>query len=162
NLVQQGDRVLVVPDLQALPANLPMALFGPLGLRTLLAANLLYNGRLVGVMVVMTQAAPRQFTESELALLKGLADQAALAIGYTRDELIGSSVDLLNVKQGTPADFARVLKELRADRTPRLAEAAHVHRDGHTFPIEYSTVLINLGGRELVLGIDRDITERKR
>ena len=41
-------------------------------------------------------------------------------------------------------------------------EATHRHKAGHLFPIEISTSLITFEGRELVLGIDRDITERKQ
>ena len=44
----------------------------------------------------------------------------------------------------------------------RGIEATHLHKDGHVFPIEYSTSLITIGNRELVLGIDRDITRRKQ
>jgi signal transduction histidine kinase/ActR/RegA family two-component response regulator len=36
-----------------------------------------------------------------------------------------------------------------------------LHKDGRVFPVEYSTSLIKIGDREFVLGIDRDITERK-
>jgi signal transduction histidine kinase/ActR/RegA family two-component response regulator len=38
----------------------------------------------------------------------------------------------------------------------------HRHKDGHIFPIEVSSSLISFAGRELVLGIDRNITERKQ
>ncbi|HEX9388013.1 MAG TPA: ATP-binding protein, partial [Anaerolineales bacterium] len=38
----------------------------------------------------------------------------------------------------------------------------HRHKDGHVFSIEVSSALISFAGRELVLGIDRDITERKQ
>jgi signal transduction histidine kinase len=32
----------------------------------------------------------------------------------------------------------------------------------HVFPIEYSTSLLTIAEREMVLGIDRDITDRKQ
>ncbi len=41
-------------------------------------------------------------------------------------------------------------------------EANHRHKDGHFFPIEYSTSLIILGDHEFLLSIDHDITERKQ
>jgi PAS domain S-box-containing protein len=41
-------------------------------------------------------------------------------------------------------------------------ETFHRRKDGSVFAVEVSTALIALGGREIVLGIDRDITERKR
>ena len=80
--------------------------------------------------------------------------------GYTREELIGQPIDILNLKKGEREEFAVVLENLRHEVVHGL-EASHIHKDGHTFAIEYSTTLIKIGDRELVLGIDRDITERK-
>jgi len=82
--------------------------------------------------------------------------------GYAREELIGQSIDNLNLKKGNREDFSVVLENLRREVVVRGVEAGHLHKDGHTFPIEYSTTLIRVGDRELVLGIDRDITERKQ
>ena len=82
--------------------------------------------------------------------------------GYTREELIGQSIDIFNLKKGNREDFAVVLENLRSQVVVRGREASHRHKDGHIFPIEYSTSLITIGDRELVLGIDRDITERKQ
>ncbi|HEY3474213.1 MAG TPA: PAS domain S-box protein [Anaerolineales bacterium] len=81
--------------------------------------------------------------------------------GYTREELIGQSIDLLNVKKGTREEFTSILESLRHQSVVHGIEAVHRHKDGHLFPIEYSTSLIKVGNRELVLGIDRNITERK-
>jgi PAS domain S-box-containing protein len=81
--------------------------------------------------------------------------------GYTRQELISQSIDLLNVKKGDREEFALVLEKLRHGVVHGL-EAYHLHKDGHIFPIEYSTTLIRIGDRDLVLRIDRDITERKQ
>jgi PAS domain S-box-containing protein len=82
--------------------------------------------------------------------------------GYTREELIGQSIDILNADKGGPEGFAYTLKRLQSELMLRGIEATHIHKDGYVFPIEYSTSLITIDGRELVLGIDRDITERKQ
>jgi len=82
--------------------------------------------------------------------------------GYTREELIGQSINLLNETKGGPEAYAAALERLRREIMQRGIEATHLHKDGHVFPIEYSTSLITIGDRELVLGIDRDITERKQ
>lgn len=89
-------------------------------------------------------------------------EAACIMNGYRREDLIGKSLDLLNVKKGSREDFAAVLEKLRREGVVRGLEATHRHKDGHVFPIEYSTSLITIGDRELVLGIDRDITKRKQ
>jgi signal transduction histidine kinase len=53
------------------------------------------------------------------------------------------------------------LDRLRREKVISL-ETFHRHKDGNIFPVEVSTSIVTFGGRELVLGIDRDITERKR
>ncbi|MEP7358924.1 MAG: diguanylate cyclase, partial [Anaerolineales bacterium] len=81
--------------------------------------------------------------------------------GYTREEMLGQSIDLLNEAPGTPAERAAYLARLRRAGTIQL-EAQHRHKDGHLFTVEISSSIIAVGDRELVLGIDRDITERKQ
>ena len=81
--------------------------------------------------------------------------------GYARDELVGQSIDVLNISPGIPTERAAYLEQIRKSGVLRL-EATHSRKDGTVFPIEVSTSLVMLGHREVVLGIDRDITERKR
>ncbi len=81
--------------------------------------------------------------------------------GYRRDELIGHSIDILNENSETPDGRAIYFKRLREDG-PQKLETNHLHKSGRAFPVEISTSLIKVGERELVIGIDRDITERKR
>ncbi|MFH0988637.1 MAG: PAS domain S-box protein [bacterium] len=81
--------------------------------------------------------------------------------GYTREELIGKSIDILNISAATLEERAAYLTRVKHEGVLHL-ETFHRHRDGHIFPIEVSTSIIISEGRELILGIDRDITERKR
>lgn len=81
--------------------------------------------------------------------------------GYTREEMIGKSIDVINVVDGTVEERKTYLDRLRKAGVLHT-EAIHHHRDGHNFPVEISTSIVNIGGRELILGIDRDITERKK
>ena len=81
--------------------------------------------------------------------------------GYTRQELIGTSIDIFNVSDGSRAERAEYFARLCREGTI-LIETHHRHKDGHAFPIEVSTSLVSIAGREFVLGIDRDITERRR
>jgi PAS domain S-box-containing protein len=81
--------------------------------------------------------------------------------GYIRSELIGQSIDILNLTPGSLAERTEYLEQIRQNGVVRL-ETLHRRKDGTLIPIEVSTSMITLGGRDMVLGIDRDITERKR
>jgi PAS domain S-box-containing protein len=85
--------------------------------------------------------------------------------GYSRDELLGQSMHLLHpdrrpAKADLPA--ARAWAEtLRQERVGR-GQGVHLRKDGTPIQIDFSVCLVSLGGRELILGIDRDITQRQR
>ncbi len=81
--------------------------------------------------------------------------------GYRREDLIGQSIDILNVTPATGAERIAYMKQLREVCDLKL-EAHHRRKNGDIFPVEISTTLITVGERELVIGIDRDISERKR
>lgn len=82
---QHGDSI-VVPDVQAL-GNIPNAeLYSLYQIRTTVSAGMIREGQLIGRLNIATLAEPggsdgvRRFSEGELTLLRGLADQAAQAI----------------------------------------------------------------------------------
>ena len=88
-------------------------------------------------------------------------NQAACQMnGYRREELVGQLIDILNVGPGDGPDPA-TYRESLGQSTPKY-ETLHRRKDGSIFPIEVSTCLIQLPGRDVILGIDRDITERKQ
>ena len=81
--------------------------------------------------------------------------------GYSREQLIGQSIDILNSSPGIPTEREDYLNRVR-EKGVLHYEAFHRNRAGQLFPVEVSTSLITFEGRELVMGIDRDITERKQ
>jgi PAS domain S-box-containing protein len=82
--------------------------------------------------------------------------------GYAHHELIGKSIDLLNLNPDPDPVGRRAYLE-RVRREGRFSvEAVHRRKDGKRISIQSSTSLITLGGKELILGIDRDVTERNR
>ena len=81
--------------------------------------------------------------------------------GYQREELIGQSIDILNLTSGTEEERVAYLNQLRQAGNFKL-ETHHRRKNGEEFPVEVSTSLIQIGERELIIGIDRDITERKQ
>ncbi|MGY2897061.1 diguanylate cyclase domain-containing protein [Deinococcus sp. UYEF24] len=82
--------------------------------------------------------------------------------GYDSGALIGQSIDLLHADGLMAREGGDWLTWIRAQGAEARGEGEHVHQDGHVFPIETSSSLIQLGGRELVLGLDRDISERRQ
>jgi PAS domain S-box-containing protein len=86
---------------------------------------------------------------------------ACLMNGYLRDELIGQSIEILNAAPYSEAGRSAYLEKLRKKGSLKF-EVLHRRKDGATFPVETSTTIIQVGERELLIGIDRDITERKQ
>jgi two-component system sensor kinase FixL len=82
--------------------------------------------------------------------------------GYERAELIGECIDILNREPGDLQERMDYMERLRRSGRRMTLETYHRRKDGSIFPIEVSTALISLSGREVVLGIDRDISERKQ
>ncbi|GGM16583.1 hypothetical protein GCM10010841_26130 [Deinococcus aerophilus] len=82
--------------------------------------------------------------------------------GYGRHELIGQSIDQLHEDDLMAREGAALLGWIRAPGSAARGQGTHRRRDGSVFPIETHSSLVMLGGRELVLGIDRDVSERQR
>jgi two-component system, cell cycle sensor histidine kinase and response regulator CckA len=105
-------------------------------------------------------------TDAETLEIVDCNEVACRMNGYTRSELIGKSINMLHSREVAEAvekskgkkDFVELLK-LKKSVT---VESMHKRKDGTLFPIETSMCLLNFGERVLVMGIDRDITERKQ
>ena len=84
---------------------------------------------------------------------------ACQMLGYRRDELLSMTVGDLQADGGGAERSGVILAEL--DRGP-FFESLDRHRDGAIVPVEIHNRRMRLGGRDLVLSIVRDITERKQ
>jgi PAS domain S-box-containing protein len=80
--------------------------------------------------------------------------------GYTREEMIGNSIDLIEATPWTH-NAPNWIEQFR-NQQRHEGESQHRRKDGSTFWIEYFTSLIIVDGRELVIGMDRDATARKQ
>jgi len=86
-------------------------------------------------------------------------DAACRMYGYARQELLGHSALLLSAEPlASKASIAGAL----AGRPERNPQRWHRKKDGTLFPVEVSTNTFVWEGQQLVCGIFRDITERKR
>jgi PAS domain S-box-containing protein len=88
--------------------------------------------------------------------------------GYARQALIGQSIDIVHSMpedpDGLQAHFderAAYLERMRREGTLRT-EVEHLDKSGKTVFIAVSTRLVKVNGQELVMGVDRDITELKQ
>ncbi len=81
--------------------------------------------------------------------------------GYRREELVGQRVEKMNAGEVADELKAAYVQHL-ASRVSFTYELEHRRKDGTVFPVEVVANSINVAGRELLLGIDRDITERKQ
>ena len=76
--------IFALPDLQAIRTISYLDEFKKLNFRSMAAATMEYEHQLIGSLTVISYGDIRDFTDEELLLLKGLADQAALAIVNTK------------------------------------------------------------------------------
>ena len=81
--------------------------------------------------------------------------------GYTREELLGQCIDIFNLTSGGPDERTGYLESIRQQGVLRF-ETAHRRKDGTLFTVDVSTSLIRFDTRDLILGIDRDVTERRQ
>jgi PAS domain S-box-containing protein len=80
--------------------------------------------------------------------------------GYSREELIGQCMDILSTP-GTQSERASYMERIRQHGRFRY-ETSHRRKDGKTIAVDVSSSMIEFGNRDVVLEIDRDVTERKR
>lgn len=84
---------------------------------------------------------------------------AAQAYGYPREEMVGLPVSAICHRDDDPScSFAVAL----STKGPVTTETFHRRRDGSIFPVEISAVSASIGSEIVVMGIVRDITERRR
>jgi PAS domain S-box-containing protein len=88
-------------------------------------------------------------------------EAACILNGYTREELVGHSIDVINAEEQTKEDHDRYFANLKEKGTITF-ETPHRHKDGHVIIMEVVTTIITIGGKEYILGIDRDVTDRRK
>jgi PAS domain S-box-containing protein len=88
-----------------------------------------------------------------------LNELSAERLGYTRDELRGTSVREIDDPAFAPFVRDRVTQVLR-DGSGVFC-SAHRRRDGSSLPVEISARTVQLGGRRQILSVVRDVTEHQ-
>jgi len=156
------------------------------GAAVLLAQNvqlLIENGLIVGFQAVARDITERQRSEEALRKLEeyrnlfqlandailvldvsegtvlDVNDKACESYGIGRDQFIGCK--LRDITQD-PVGAERRLEQMQTEGKPQEFEAVHVHADGSPINFLVNTSLIEYQGRNAILSINRNITERKR
>ncbi len=81
---------------------------------------------------------------------------ASQLLGYKKKEFL--QLQIGNIIPEYPEDIKRELR----DNGRAVFESIHVAKDGREIPVEVSAKLLIYGGREVILALARDITERKQ
>ncbi len=87
------------------------------------------------------------------------ANEAAVeCYGYTRDELLGLTIAALRA----PETLGELPKQLQKAREEHIRfESVHIKKDGTRIPVEVSGSAAVVNGQRVVLGIIRDVRDRK-
>jgi PAS domain S-box-containing protein len=91
--------------------------------------------------------------------------QTEAMFGYTRDELIGQSIEVLVPERHRPNHHHHREDFHSKPKIRRMGSGLDLYgrrRDGSEFPVEISLSPVSSGGRAIVLSVIRDISDRKR
>lgn len=85
-------------------------------------------------------------------------EKAIREYGYAREELVGQNASMVIAPESQDRYFQFLEKE--PSEEGYLFEAVHRRKDGSTFPVEISSMVIDIEGKKFIHGIIRDISER--
>jgi diguanylate cyclase (GGDEF)-like protein/PAS domain S-box-containing protein len=88
-------------------------------------------------------------------------DEACRSLGHTREQLLMLRVTDIDCDCTRREQWQLVWEQLKSQKTSTF-ESAHKTRDGAVFPVEVSANHFEFSGQAYVLGLVRDITERKQ
>ena len=110
----------------------------------------IFDGALDGILVADTETR------------KILAANAAICgmLGYTHEEIVRIGVSDIHPKQDLPRVIEQFEMQLRGE-IQMAADIPMMRKDGSVFYADIKAAPVRLGGKDCLLGIFRDITERK-
>ncbi|MDD4325797.1 MAG: PAS domain S-box protein, partial [Candidatus Bathyarchaeota archaeon] len=142
------------------------------------------QGNITGVVLVFRDITKRKKTEETLAesetkyrrLLDGMTDtawviddecniidvnrSASESLGYTKKELL--KMNLTDIDNNLKAEKIKYLVKTMPKDKIQVFETAHTTKNGLKIPVEISSSLVTYKGKQAILSIARNITERKK
>ena len=87
-------------------------------------------------------------------------DATVKVLGYSREELLRMGPPDIDSSL-TKEQILNLIRSMPADQT-QVFETSHTAKDGTKIPVEISSSLVTYQGKQAILSIARDITERKK
>ena len=87
-------------------------------------------------------------------------DASVEVLGYSREELLSMGPQDIDTSVGVE-EIKGLIEQMPTDEI-QLFETTHITKDGKTIPVEVKSSLVTYKGKQVILSIARDITERKR
>ncbi|MBV5339056.1 MAG: PAS domain S-box protein [Deltaproteobacteria bacterium] len=88
-------------------------------------------------------------------------DLACQTLGYSQAELLACSLNELDAVTDSPEKVSEQLAGFPQERSATF-ESVHRRKDGSVFPVEVHVGIITFDGQPAIMGVARDISERKR
>ncbi len=110
---------------------------------------------------LVEQAAEMLFLHDIKGNLLDINKQAEDMTGYTRDELLSMTVFELDPDAKERNDMERFWKKLHPQGPPVTTEVRHKRKDGSIYPAEVTISKVTLAEGEHIMGLARNITERR-
>ena len=110
----------------------------------------IFDGALDGIL--LTDAKTRKLLTANAAMCGML--------GYTHEEIIRIGISDMHPKHYLPRAIERFERRLRGE-SQFVADIPMIRKDGSVFYADIKSALVRFGGKDCLLGLFRDITERK-
>ncbi|MBN1516471.1 PAS domain S-box protein [Candidatus Sumerlaeota bacterium] len=87
--------------------------------------------------------------------------RACESLGFTREELLTMTIEQIDIQSGSESNLDEFRNKLRPGKSATI-EGVHRRKDGTTFPVEVRVGLMEMSGEHFLLGLARDVSERKQ